>query len=219
MTEIVRKGLAIAGLLTFVGFTNGCTAQKTQVGAQPVLQVNDHVLTAQEFSDRLARRLKQFDALTAKDPATLMRTKEEVLRNYTLEALIMDDAKNHKVTVSDEELDAEVNSFRSAYPDDVSFRRELALENQSLTSWRESLRTTLLERKVFAQINQKVATPGDEEIKKYFEENKDKFRRKERIYLRQILVDNLTKATELKEELDKKKSNFNELATKYSLAP
>jgi peptidyl-prolyl cis-trans isomerase C len=217
LANILRKGPAIAGLLTFGTLISGCTMQRTQVALQPVLQVNDHTLTIQEFSDRLARKLKQFDALTAKDPSTLSRTKEDVLRNYTLEALIVDYAQANSLTVSDQELDQEVNAFRSAYPDDISFRRVLAEENLSLATWRERLRTTLLERKVFQKINEKAKKPSAEDVKKYYEENKEKFRRKERVYLRQIVLDDLTKAIEIKDEL--KKRNFNELATKYSVAP
>ncbi len=210
------KRAALTSLLVFANLV-GCTGQKAQMASQTVLQVNDHALTAVEFSDRLARKLKQFDALTAKDPATLQRTKEDVLRSYTLEAMVIDFAKTSNLTVSEQELDKEVNSFRSAYPDDVSFRRVLAEESLSLAIWREQLRLTILERKVFQKITESAQKPTAEEIKKSFEENKEKYRRKERIFLRQIVVDDLTKAMELKEE--SKKKNFNALATKFSIAP
>ena len=208
---------ALAGLLIFGSILAGCTAPRSQVASQPVLQVNDHTLTTQEFSDRLARRLKQFDALAAKDPTVLNRTKEDVLRSYTLEALIVDYAKANSIAVSDSELDQEVNTARSAYPDDVAFRRVLADENVSLAAWRDLLRVTLLEKKVFTKIGEKLPKAKPEEVKKYYDENKEKYRRKERIYLRQIVSDDLTKATEIKEEL--KKKGFSELATKFSVAP
>lgn len=211
----MRLVLALLTLMSLLSVS--CTSQKGQVAGQPVLQVNDHVLTTQEFSDRLARKLKHFDALSAKDPGNLNRTKEEVLRNYTLEALMADYARANSITVSDQELENEVNAFRSAYPDDVAFRNVLAEENLSLSSWRDQLRLTLLERKVFQKISEKIAKPGPEEIKKYYEENKDKYRRKERIYLRQIVTDDLTKATELREEV--KKKDFARTATKFSVAP
>lgn len=206
----------LVGLLTF-GTLVGCTSQRGSVGGQTVLQVNDHALTAQEFSDRLARKLKQFDALSVKDPTTLNRSKEDVLRNFTLESMIIDYARANSITVSDSELDAEVNQFRSAYPDDVAFRHVLAEENLSVTSWRELLRVTLLEKKVFKKIGEKVQKPTAEEVRKSYEENKTQYKRKERIYLRQIVADDLTKATELKDEL--KKKSFTELATKFSVAP
>ncbi|MFN7729761.1 MAG: peptidyl-prolyl cis-trans isomerase [Bdellovibrio sp.] len=204
------------GLLILMSLSS-CTSKKSQVANLPVLQVNDQTLTAQAFSDRLARKLKQFDALSAKDPNNLSRTKEEVLRNYTLEALISDFARAHSITVSDQELENEVNAFRSTYPDDVAFRNVLAEESLSLTSWREQLSLTLLERKVFHKISEKVEKPTLDEMKKYYEENKDKYRRKERVYLRQIVSDDLTKATELREEV--KKKDFAKTATKFSVAP
>lgn len=205
------------GILILSLTVAACTGSKTQVASQPTLQVNDHTLTLQEFSDRLARQLKHFDALTAKDPANLNRAKEEVLRTYILESLIIDYARANGISVSGQELDQEVNSFRSTYPDDVSFRRVLAEENLSLNDWRERMRLTLLERKVFQKISEKVPAPTADEIKRYYDENKESFRRKERVYLRQIVLDDLTKATEMREEVKKRK--FDELASRYSVAP
>lgn len=179
--------------------------------------MNDHSLTAQEFSDRMARQLKAFDALSAKDPNTVSRVKDDVFRNYMFEALIVDYARAANLVVLDTELDKEVNDTRSQYPDDVSFRKVLAEENLSVQSWRESLRITLLQRKVFRSITEKLPAPTADEIQRYYTDNKDKYKRKERAYLRQIVTDDLTKATELRDEV--KKKDFVKLATQFSVAP
>lgn len=195
----------------------GCDLGGSRMASKPVVQVNSHSLTTKEFADRLARSLKNFDALAAKDPNNVKRAKEDIIRVFILQTLTEDYARENKITVDDSELETEINVFRSSYPDDLSFRRVLAEESLSMSEWKEQLRKTLLSRKVFKKINEKIQPPSEEEIRKYYEDNKTLYKRKERIYLRQVILDELSKAQSVREEL--KRKDFGELAKKYSVAP
>lgn len=212
-TSPVRSGLFIFTLLILTS----CNWGNRGISSKPVVQVNDHSLSAKEFSNQLARRLKNFNALAAKDPSNVARAKEDIIRVYILQALSEDYAKKNNISVEDAELEKELNSFRSSYPDDLSFRRVLAEENLSVSEWKEELRETLLYQKVFRQISSKIQNPTDAEVLRYFEDNKAQFKRQERIYLRQIISDELTKAQSIRDEL--KKKDFAELAKKYSVSP
>jgi peptidyl-prolyl cis-trans isomerase C len=205
-------------LLPFVLFASAsCTSPSSKVSNQVVVDVNGQTMTAKEFADRLARQLKKFDALTAKDPANVQRAKEEILRVFVMNCLSLSYAKANQISVSDEELDKEINLIRSSFPDDLSFRRVLADEGLSLTDWKEDLRKTLIERKVFRKVAEKIPEPSADEIRKYYEENKERYKRKERIFLRQIITDDLGKAQSIKDEM--KKKDFSELAKKFSVSP
>lgn len=212
------KSPALTGLfilsLIFVG---ACTSNYQKLSSKPVVKVNDHVLTAKEFSNQVARKLKDLDALTAKDPATVRRTKEELLRSFIVKSLTLDWARANSIVVSESDLDKEVDKYRANYPDDLSFRRLLAQENLSFSEWREELRYTLIERAVFKKLNERIKAPTDAEIKHYYDENKDKFKKKERIYIRQIVTDEQGKADLLKTQV--KGKDFAELAKKYSVTP
>lgn len=196
---------------------SGCTWNSSRVANQTVVQANDHKLTTKELARELARRLKKLDALSAKDPNNVRRAKEEIIRSFILESLIADYANAQNLSVSDVDLDKSINQIRSSYPDDLSFRRVLAEENMSFSDWKEDLRKSLLERRVFAKIGEKASAPSEAEIRSYYEENKERFRRKERVYVRQIIVDEISKAQSIREEL--KKKDFAETAKKSSVAP
>lgn len=58
----------------------------------------------------------------------------------------------------------------------------------------------------------------EEEVKKYYEENEDKFREGQRVKASHILVDNLDKANELYENI-KNGDDFADVARKYSTCP
>lgn len=207
--------LVVGSLLLFS--LTACTFGRPRMAAQTVVQVNERKLSAKDFSERLARQLKKLDALSAKDPNSTQRAKDEIIRNFVLQSLVLDFAKANGVAISDQEVETEVNSVRSQYPDDLSFRRALAEESISLSDWREQVRATVLDKRVFEQIGAKAQKPNPEDLRRYYEENKERYRRKERIFLRQIVVDDLTKAETIKDEI--RKGDFYKLASKYSVAP
>lgn len=197
-------------------FLSACTFSDS-ISQKPVIQINDQSLSVKEFSDQLANRLKKYDALVAKDPNTVSQTKEDILREYVMAALCENYANAQKIQVTEEELEKEMNAVRANYPDDLSFRRVLSEEGKSVATWRSELRQIMLQKKIFAHINEKTPKPTLEEIRKSYDENKERFKRKERIYLRQIVLDELSKAQAVKDELRKK--DFTELAKKFSVAP
>lgn len=213
------KSPAVTGLfiLNLFFVLIGCTSNYQKLSTKPVIKANEHVLTAKEFSNQLARKLKDLDALTAKDPSTVQRTKEELLRSFLIKSLILDWARANNLIIIEKELDKEVNNYRANYPDDLSFRRLLAQENISFSEWRENLRYTLIERAVFKKLSERLKPIGELEIKHFYDEHKDQFRKKERIYLRQIVTDEQGKADLLKSQI--KSKDFAELAKKYSIAP
>lgn len=212
------KSPGLAGLFLFTMFLmTGCPSGAPKYSTKPVVQVNGHSLSSREFATRLARRLKDLDAITAKDPATIENAKNEIVKDFIVQSLIIDWVRSKDIKISDSDLDKEVERIRSGYPDDLTFRRALAEQNLSFSEWRESLLYSLIEKAFFAKLGEKIKPPSNEEIKKYFEDNRDQFRKKERIYLRQILVDEESKAELMKTE--SKTRDFAELAKKYSKAP
>lgn len=214
----INKSPALTGLFIFMSLAlAGCPSSYQKISTKPVEKVNDHVLTSKQFANQLARRLRNFDALAAKDPNNIHRIKEEILRDFLVKSLTLDWSRAQSIVISEATLDKEVDSLRANYPDDLSFRRALAQENLSFSERREELRYSLVEREVFKKINEKVKAPTEEEIKRYYEDNKDRYKRKERIYLRQIVVDEDAKADAIKSDL--KSGDFAELARKYSITP
>jgi peptidyl-prolyl cis-trans isomerase C len=206
----------ILGALLLIQIS-ACTPKSKNFSQQPVIKVNDRALSLSEFSNLLGRRLKELDALSAKNAETVSFLKEEIIKNFITRSLALDFASSKKLVVSNEELDREVEKFRSTYPDDVTFRRILAEEGISFSDWREQLRSRLIEKLVFSTITQGIKTPSVEELKSHYQQNIENFKTKERILIRQIVVEEKAKAELLRESL--KKQKFEQVASKYSIAP
>ncbi|MCX7977735.1 MAG: peptidyl-prolyl cis-trans isomerase [Bdellovibrionaceae bacterium] len=212
------KALAPCTIVAVALFSFGCTKGTRKIAQKPVVKVNDHALTSREFANELARRLKDLDAFTAKDPTTVTLAKEEIIRGFIIRTLLSDFAITKGIAVSEADLDREVDRIRSSYPDDLSFRRQLANDGISFSEWRNRLRQNLLERLVFSHLAADIPQPKEDELRQLYDSRSDHFKTPERAQIRQIVVDDRAKAELLLAEL-KKGADFSDLAKKYSIAP
>jgi peptidyl-prolyl cis-trans isomerase C len=192
-------------------------SKSARIGERTVVEANGLKLSLKAFSDRYAKDLKFQDAIVVKSPLQLSRSRDLVIREFILEALVADYAAKNSLQISAQELEQNLNQTRGQYPDDLAFRRVLAEDGVSLAEWKIATERRLLQEKVFALFKAKVEKPEDADLRKYFDANKERFKRGERAYFRQIVVEDMNHAIEVKEAL--KKKDFAELARKYSIAP
>lgn len=196
---------------------SGCTQKKTDPSHQVVLKVNDQELNLKRFSLLLARRLKNVPAFIAKDPIYIDRIKGEVIAQFISFGLIQEWSLQNQITISNPQLEKEIEKIRKDYPDDLSFRKFLAQEGLSFSDWRSDLKNGLLEQAFFNQLRSGLIAPTAKEIQQFYESNKSKYKTKERILLRQIVVSDQIKAESLLR--DAQKGDFVMLAKRYSIAP
>ncbi len=183
-----------------------------------MVQINEAQLTLKEFGQLLAQAVKSYDAITAKDPATLSRVKEEILNDFIVSEIIKQWAKTNGVTVSFQETEDEVKRMRGGYPNDLTFRDALASEGVSIESWKKRIHFSLLQRKVFEQIKKSLPSPTEEELRSYYTSQPEFFDRKPEVRLQQIVVKKKSDAQYIFEQI-KKGGDFGSLAKQYSIAP
>lgn len=214
-----NEGLrALVFVLSLSFIVSGCFSQKSAILNKPVLKVNGTEISTKEFSERLALRLKNYDALHAKDESNLNRAKEETVQAFVLEVIAKDYAAKNKIEVSGSEVEARVAEIRSKYPDELAFRRAMAEENLSMDRWREDLKFTLLQKKVFQKIAAGLPDPSEAEMKDYYEANKLQFLQPARVRLRQIVLEKEDDAKRIMDELGDG-GDMAKLAKKFSVAP
>jgi foldase protein PrsA len=134
----------------------------------------------------------------------------------TVEQLIADkivdsEAKKEKVTITDEELNEEVDKLKESYGGEDVFNQMLESNNTTVDVLKEDLKNYLTIRKLLEpQIE-----ITDEELQTYFEENKDSFGEAEQVKASHILVADEATANEIKQKLADG-ADFAELAKEYS---
>ncbi len=202
--------LALIGLI-------GCTRHRNEASEHVILKVNDHEITAKVFAESLARHLRLYDALTVKDQKHLEQIKDQILKDFIIQAISEDYARTEGLLVKKEDLDSEINSIRSNYPDDESFRKSLAEQNINFNEWSEKIRMTLLNRLIVQHLA-KTSEPTSEEIAAVYKASKADYLIPEQIRLRQVVLSSENDAEAVLEEI-KKGRTLKELAPKFSLTP
>ena len=218
LAPILRRSLALAALATVALSTSGCFWKDRAVLNKTVLTINGNDVSTKEFADRLALRLKGYDAHYAKDEANLDRVKEETAQAFILETIAREYAKKHSISVNKAEIDQAVNDVRSKYPDEFAFRRALADENLAIEKWKEDLELTLLQKKIFTKITADLPEPKEAEMKEYYDANKTQFDHPARVRLRQIVLEKEDDAKRILDELGNG-ADLAKLSKQFSVAP
>lgn len=127
------------------------------------------------------------------------------------EKIVELEIKKEEITVSDEEIDKEVESFKEDAGGEEAFNN--ALEQSGLTE--EDFKKDVVQYLSIRKLMEPLVEVTDEEVKDYFEENKETFNEQEQVDARHILVEDEKLANELYEKL-KDGADFAELAQEHS---
>lgn len=182
------------------------------------MDVNGRQQTAQDFARELAYRLRDQDALSAKDPKLVATMKAKIVEDFLVQTLTEAWARENGVVLKAEELEAQIQAVQKSYADDLAFQQALTTEGVSFKDWRERLQSSLLQKEVARKITSEAAAPTDQDAQSYYMEHKAEFQVQETAQVRQILVATESDAKALEAEL-KKGKRMAELAKKYSLSP
>lgn len=120
-----------------------------------------------------------------------------VLSNMITETLIDQEAKKAGVSVTDADVDAELDKLIKSYPSPEQFQFSLAQSGMSMDDFKDQIRTDLKIRKIL----EPTITITDEEIKKTYEENKERYATPEQVQASHILVDKKEDADAILQEL------------------
>jgi peptidyl-prolyl cis-trans isomerase C len=199
-------------------------------GTGPVARVNGDTIDRATFEKQMERTRARFQRAGRQiAPALESRLKENLIRKLVEEELIAQKAKAEGVTLESAEIEAKLTEHKTRFGSDKAFQSFLERTQQSEADVKADLEKNLLRDKLFAKLLQG-QEPTEEDARKYFEENKDKYKQKEQINAQHILfkTDKNTSDADKKQKLAdakkvlaeaKKGADFGELAKKHSEGP
>lgn len=190
LTTVVLAFL-LGGLLTLTGFS--LTSANPNGGV--VLTVNGEALKKDDFYTRLEQEAGK-----------------DVLDQMVTEMVVAQAESKYGFTISQDEIDAEIAKIRDKYPSDEAFAEALSRFNMSKERLQHEIRLNLILNKASRQ----GVSVTDEEIAKYFEENKDSLGTPEQVKVRHILVKSEDEAKDLVKQI-RDGADFAELAKAHSI--
>jgi peptidyl-prolyl cis-trans isomerase C len=207
------KYLILTALLT--GLTS-CDFFSRRILAKPVAQVENIKLTAKDFSNELANKLKGFDALSAKDPKVLAFHRDQIINDFIVSAVIDLWFEENKISVGEEEVEAEIKKITSSYPNDSSFRETLSEAGLTFLEWKKKMETGVKRKKLLLRLREEAPPVAESEYLSFYNENKSLYEQKDGVLLSHIQVADENQATIVLKLLKRKK--FSEVAKEYSSA-
>lgn len=143
--------------------------------------------------------------------ATLKQYGPTVLDTLISNKVIELEAEKEGITVSDEEIQEEIDQLIEMYGGEEAFEQVIASNNIDEAGLEEDIETYELTSKLMAL----TIDITDEEITTYYEENKESYNQAEEVEASHILLEDEATAKEVLKKL-KDDGDFAELATEYS---
>jgi parvulin-like peptidyl-prolyl isomerase len=186
--------LALIGVL-FLAAAVPLTAQKGEILEQVLVKVNGDIITKTDLEQR------QITALRQKDPnfrpgtdadlqKALAEITPDVIVNAIDEMLLVQRGRELGYTLTNERFNSIVENIKkeNKIETDEAFQAALKQENLTLDDLRRQIeRQMLISQVQQVEVAGKIAV-SEEEVKKFYEENKETFTTQPQITLREVLV-------------------------------
>ena len=184
-----KAALAVI-LLTVVLAGTSCSADKDAVA-----KVNGEAITKDQLYDAMVKQGGQ-----------------QALDMLIMEKIVEMEAKKQGVQVTDEDVDKEIDKMAEQYGDRETFERIIGMYGYNMDGIKKDISMSL---KIEELLRPSISIT-EEEMREYFEENKETFAVEEQVKASHILTETEEAAAEVKEKLDAGE-DFAELAKQYSI--
>lgn len=213
--------IAVAAI-TLLASSDNNTTEKNSV----VATVDGYKITKAELDRQVSILMPRSFFHSTVTPKKLKEVEKDALKELVKKHLLLEYAKKRGYKIADSILDREEKKIRKAFGSDENFEAGLKRANLTYDDFRRELRNDLLMQKLYDK-EVKVEL-DDEDLRKYYEKNRYKFKRPEKIKIRLIYVRNdptdpkgrekaLKRAKEAMEKI-KGGEEFADVASKYSNA-
>jgi len=188
---VTRKILGILLALTLViagGVVAGCGGD---LPGNAVAKVGEKVIKESDYQKRLKDYAAQFGLSEDKtDPTTWNDFKLDVLDYLVTYEIAVQKAPAYGVSVTDDEVQKEIDSVLQIYfnGDKGAFEEALKEKGTTYEAWEQNYRESMLLQKVYDKVTENVTEVPEEEVQAYYDSHKDQFHVEETRTARHILI-------------------------------
>lgn len=149
--------------------------------------VNGTAITFYELDQTFRNLISQYDSktLSQMDENSITFLRRLILENLINNELLYQEAKSRRIKVSSSEIEEQIEAIKSQFPSEEDFRRYLDYQGLNLATLREAIKRELMIQKLEDSVAGEITIP-EEDIQKYYEENKSLFTTPPQYHLRQM---------------------------------
>jgi len=199
-----------------------------------VAEVNDDIITLYDLNRKAAPFLKRVKAMARpleEERRMIYELREKVLNQMIDEKLTDQEIARYNIQVSEEAIDNTIEEMKKrSYMTDQQLRDQLEKDGLTMEDYRTQMKNQILRvRLVNREVKSKIVIT-DEDIRAYYEKNRDRYVGEGSVHLRQILMKVPPSATEEEKQVIREKlasirqqviggAVFEQLARDYSESP
>lgn len=169
------------------------SALGAEVVNRVVLRVNDQIATLYDFQQRresLAREVARSDMQPAERREILAQIGEMAYKDLFEELLIESRADQLGVTAEEGQIEQQIASMKQNFgiQTDEEFQQALAQSGMTERQLRDRLQRDLRAREVMGREVQSRIKLDEEDLRRYYQKNRDQFRQPEQVQIREVVV-------------------------------
>jgi len=172
-------------ILILLSASAGLLAAQTITGVAAV--VNADIITTYQLDRDVAKLLSRQNLTSSPSDQELRELRQNVLEQLIIDRLLQQRSKELGLSVSEQEINAAVDDVMTSNNlNPTTLETALAAEGLTLESYRRQIRDEILRYKLMSQEVNYRAQVTSGEVRRYFEENIDKFDTQTRLFVSRI---------------------------------
>lgn len=196
---MIKKLLLVLSLFLLALAWAGCGG----LPKSAVAEVDGKVITREDLDKAVEELKAQYgDSLPATDSPEYAELQKQVAERLVNEEILWFEADNRNITVSDEEINQQVDTYKEQSGGEDAFNQKLTENNLTLDRLKDQIRKSQLFQKLYPEVTADAAPVTDEQALKYYNENPTQFTQAETRTVSHILVADEATANAVKARLD-----------------
>ena len=196
----------------------GCDRFTVSSGEAIIAKVNGQPIEQSAFVSRFEHLKMGLDETARKNAKVVDAVKIRTMNELIMLSLIRQEAKKNSIAIPREEVEGRLANWKEGYPPG-GFEEMLRKQNTTEEFLKNRIEEQVLIEKLTERLFGAETLVSNEEMKKYFDDNKNEFFRRSAVHAYQIVVPTVEEAKKIREEISGNKITFESAARKYSLSP
>jgi len=217
MKRSVMLFAVLSGILLFLMI--GCGLRDKAGEADEVIAtVDGSSVTLSEYKSAFEKLKSQLPKGDSLDPEGINTLKMNLLNQLIEKKILMAESGKLGITVSEAEINDQINKIVGEYPDSDTFNSRMKEENIDIPSWKKEIEYQIMLDKLVRTVAGSDIVVNPEEVRKYYDDHLDQYNYPTRVRALQIMLETREQAQTILDEI-KGGADFSELAKTYSISP
>ncbi|WP_291318445.1 SurA N-terminal domain-containing protein [Desulfonatronospira sp.] len=187
-----------------------------------VAHVNGESITLFDLEKRVEMFLGLFEdiSLDKLPPAQQEETRKHVLEQMINDILMRQEAERYQIEVRSREIQEHIERVKqNNNMSQEELEQHLHVQGLSMDDYKKQIRDSMLRQRVMNIMVQRKTLVTRDQIKQYYEDNIQDFKKEKRVHLKVLVVPGVEEAESLLEKIRNGEYQFREAAEKYSQGP